>query len=185
MFAGGSDKPLTRAPVAEEPVEEAETPTAEIEPTEIDGTDIDATVVIPQPASEEVDREVEIPDLQASDMAVEPLPEAPDSLLGGEEDEGSALDEEVSEIIDEVMEIADEMSQEEKATPSPDAAPAHAGESLLDELEQVDIETPENGQPAEPVAAEAEPEPEASSLEEEWAKLLEEDAAGKEKPEDE
>jgi hypothetical protein len=176
MFAGGADKPLTRTPSVEPPAATAQT----AEASEIDATDIDATVVMPQPASEDVDSEVEIPDFQASDMLVEPVSDASDKLLDSEDEAESTLDEEVSEIIDEVMEMADEMHQEERAAPQ--AAPADNGESLLDELEQVDIEPPAQEQ-AQEQAQEAEPEttPEPGSLEEEWAKLLAEDATGKPK----
>jgi hypothetical protein len=170
MFEGGSDKPLTRT--ATEAAEEAPSETTEPEAIE---------------AAEQEPVDVEIPELQAEDVAAESEAVNPDELLDNEAEATSTLDEEVSEIIDEVMEIADEMVQgeEEKAEPPT----AEAGESLLDELEQVDIELPEAKLPEdsqEPeVQSEAEAEAEAGSLEEEWAKLLEEDAASKQKPDQE
>jgi hypothetical protein len=169
MFAGGSDKPLTRAdptPAEEEPGE-----TAEPEPTE--------------PAEQETG-DVEMPELQAVDVAAESAAASPDELPDNATEAASSIDEEVSEIIDEVMEIADEVAEDEEEKAQPPAA--DAGESLLDELEQVDIELPEaklpeESQEAEALSvAEAEAEAEAGSLEEEWAKLLEEDAASKQKP---
>ncbi|MEJ2467320.1 MAG: hypothetical protein P8045_16815 [Candidatus Thiodiazotropha sp.] len=181
MFAGGNDAPLTRevATAGDETQEEA----AEREPL-----------------PEADDTEVEIPDLQASDMEMEVLAADPDALLESDA-ESSALDEEVSEIIDEVMEIADGMNLDRGTEPRPDAATV-SNESLLDELEQVDIELPEMGQATIPdkmeseadskpepkpeytpeAESKAEPEPDPGSLEEEWARMLEEDAAQKKTP---
>ncbi len=156
MFAGGQDKPLTRvAPV--EPAESA--------PETVPGAD---------------EIEVDIPDLQASDLAVEPMPMDPDEQLESDAETASALDEEVSEIIDEVMEMADDIGQDVKVEPAPEEPTADVGESLVDELEQVDIELPETAQAQVPDASEAE----AASLEEEWAKLLENEADSKEKSDD-
>ncbi|MEJ2694599.1 MAG: hypothetical protein P8166_16635 [Candidatus Thiodiazotropha sp.] len=153
-----------------------------------------------EPLPEADDTEVEIPDLQASDMEMEVLAADPDALLESDA-ESSALDEEVSEIIDEVMEIADGMKLYRGTEPRPDAATV-SNESLLDELEQVDIELPEMGQATIPdkmeseadskpeprpeytpeAESKAEPEPDPGSLEEEWARMLEEDAAQKKTP---
>lgn len=109
MFAGGNDKPLSRASAAEA------------------GADTDVTDVEAAPA--EVD-----PAEQLSE-----IPDEPDDLLDAGPDQASALDEEVSEIIDEVMEIADEMDREV----SSEAPVTDVPESLIDELEQVDIDVPE------------------------------------------
>lgn len=171
MFAGGADKPLTR----------------EVDAAPADAQD-EATTVVSEPLPEAVDNEVEIPDLQATDMAVESLSASTDVLLDDEQDEESSFDEEVSEIIDEVMEMADDMQQDEPVAESGDGAEsiapsADVGESLLDELEQVDIEIPDQGESENPDEMAAEPEPEPGSLEAEWAKLLEDDAS-QEKSED-
>jgi len=90
------------------------------------------------------------------------------------DDEGKLLDEEMSEIIDEVMEIADELDQGKERPPAATTEENSQGESLTDELSGVaDIESlvDEGG------AAPDDEAPEPGSLEEEWAKLLEEDAA--------
>jgi hypothetical protein len=164
LFAGGEDKPLTReaavAPADEAPVEVEET--------------------VPETAPGDDEIEVDIPDLQASDVAVEPMPMDPDELLESDAETASALDEEVSEIIDEVMEMADDINQDEKAETAPEEPTADIGESLMDELEQVDIELPETAQDKVPDASESE----AAALEEEWAKLLEDEADSKAKSDD-
>jgi len=181
MFAGTNDAPLTKAAA-----------------TAGDETQEEAVEAERESLSEMDDTEVEIPDLRASDMGMESLAADPDALLDSEA-ESSALDDEVSEIIDEVMEIADGMNPDGGTEPPPEAA-AESNESLLDELEQVDIELPEIGlatvpdkieseaeskpEPKQESTPEPEPkaEPESGSLEEEWAKLLEEDAAKKKMP---
>ncbi|MCU7930638.1 MAG: hypothetical protein KZQ90_07555 [Candidatus Thiodiazotropha sp. (ex Codakia rugifera)] len=81
------------------------------------------------------------------------------------------VDEEVSEIIDEVMEIADEMIHESEPSTTAEQSDL-AGESLVDDLDKIDIEIPDVDDAVSETA-----EFEAGSLEEEWAKLLEEDAA--------
>jgi hypothetical protein len=173
MFAGGEDKPLTR----EDATEVLEAP-------------VNRVVASASSAIEmEDDMEVDIPDFQAEDVAVEPMPDLPDKSLDNEEEVQSAVDEEVSEIIDEVMEIADEMTQDGQETVPEQALDPGIAESLLDELEQVDIELPEvvpleEAQAAQPQPETEEVESEAGSLEDEWAKLLEEDAASKEKSTD-
>ena len=91
--------------------------------------------------------------------------------------DGSDVIDEVSGIIDEVMGIADDMSQEPPPEPAEDKPPP-VSESLLDDLEQVDIEIPEDVEAGAAGGQEAE----AGSLEEEWAKLLEEDAASNKAP---
>ncbi|MCU7847774.1 MAG: hypothetical protein KZQ89_07145 [Candidatus Thiodiazotropha sp. (ex Lucinoma kastoroae)] len=81
------------------------------------------------------------------------------------------VDEEVSEIIDEVMGIADEMIHESEPSTTAEQSDL-AGESLVDDLDKIDIEIPDVDDAVSETA-----EFEAGSLEEEWAKLLEEDAA--------
>ncbi len=164
MFSGGSEKPLTRtpkdAPADDEGREEEED--ANLEPAE---------------------EELEIPELQAKDLPVDALPLDPDAELDNDSEAVSSLEEEVSEIIDEVMEIADGMTQDEQSPPAVGTKPGDLGESLLDELEQVDIEVPDALQDLDPEPAD-EPAPAAGSLEEEWARLLEEEAASKERKND-
>ncbi len=169
MFSGGADKPLTRpsAESAEEPAGESEAPELAAEPQ-----------------SDEGRGDLDIPELAATAVAAESESDDPDQLLDNAAEASSTLDEEVSEIIDEVMEIADEMTQHDEDKTEPEIPFADSAESLLDELEQVDIELPESAPSAHnQERAEVESEPESGSLEEEWAKLLEDDAAGKEKPE--
>ncbi len=169
MFSGGSDKPLTRSAA---------------EPAEVSGDEGQEPEQVSQPLSDDDGIDREMSELSTEESAIESMPDDPDQLLDNETEASSTLDEEVSEIIDEVMEIADEMTQHEEEKAEPETPSAESAESLLDELEQVDIELPD----AAPTApreerAEVDSEPEPGSLEEEWAKLLEEDAASKEKPE--
>lgn len=166
MFATGEDKPLTQ---------EAAIASADEEQSEVEETES-------KPGQETDEIDVEIPDLQASEVAVESVAADPDEMLESDAEAVSSLDEEVSEIIDEVMEMADVMTPDEDLEPKPEALPADIGESLLDELEQVDIELPETAQATD--SDKIEPEPESGSLEEEWAKLLEDEAGDKEKPAD-
>jgi hypothetical protein len=183
MFSGGNDKPLTRP--SSEPDEESAADSQEAEPDSEPASE-------PQVDTDEI--EMEIPEVTAEEIAAESLSDDPDQLLDNEAEASSSLGEEVSEIIDEVMDIADGMNQHNEEKTEPESPAADAAESLLDELEQVDIELPDSTptarseEPAEVESVpepdvESEPEPEPGSLEEEWAKLLEEDAANKEKPE--
>ena len=111
--------------------------------------------------------DIEIPPYQGDESINDGL-----SML----DDGSGLmDDEVSEIIDEVMGMADEMNQSEQA-PAKDKSPS-IDESLMDELEKVDIEIPDMETPAAASASDETEEFTPGSLEDEWAKLLEEDAA--------
>ncbi len=166
MFSGGSeDKPLSRAPKA-----------AAAGAEESAGEEMESALEAEQ-------HEVEIPDLQASDLPVEALPLDPFAELDNESEAVSSLEEEVSEIIDEVMEIAAEIDQDEQAPPAAETKPADLAESLLDELEQVDIEAPDVLQDLDSRPSD-EPAPEPGSLEEEWAKLLEDEAAGKARQDD-
>jgi hypothetical protein len=148
---------------------ESEADLAQIEPQETELPESDIT-------------DVEIPDMEASNA------EPADLSLMAEESLG--VDEEVSEIIDEVMEIADDMMQDSaEAQAETDAASEalaeaadeamtaeQAGESLVDDLSAIDIEIPEM-ESSEVEQAEFEP----GSLEEEWAKLLEEESSDEEK----
>ncbi len=175
MFASGEDKPLTR----ENATEVLEAPESEVVASASSAVEMEDEI------------EVDIPDFQAEDVAVEPMPDLPDESLDfdNEEEVQGAVDEEVSEIIDEVMEIADEMTQDGLETLPEQELDTGIAESLLDELEQVDIELPEVVPLEEAQATELQPESEeaeseAGSLEDEWAKLLEEDAASKEKSAD-
>ncbi len=117
--------------------------------------------------------------------------EQPPAEPVAEENLQSDVDEEVSEIIDEVMEMADEMIHEaeaQEADPSlsepdvdetafieknePTEEPVQTGESMVDDLSKIDIDIPD-------VDAETldSSEFEEGSLEEEWAKLLEEESS--------
>jgi hypothetical protein len=161
MFAGGVgdtfEKDIVTAKSEDEPADAAARP-----------VEIDESADDPQ-----MDNDFEIPDYSADEVMSEDLKSSDgfDDYL--EEDADSSVEDEVSEIIDEVMGIADEMNQEE-TPPEESDAPPNVSESLVDDLEQVDIEIPEVDDAA---LSEAEVEP--GSLEEEWAKLLEEDAASK------
>ncbi|MEJ2608499.1 MAG: hypothetical protein P8179_00120 [Candidatus Thiodiazotropha sp.] len=97
-------------------------------------------------------------DTSAAELAGEMLSQAETS---------ENVDEEVSEIIDEVMEMADEMIQN-----SDPPEREQVGESMVDDLDNLDMEIPEMDE----VSAESEA-PEAGSLEEEWGKLLEEESS--------
>jgi hypothetical protein len=146
----------------EESVSEAESEAdlAQIEPQETELPETDIT-------------DVENPDMDPSSADSADLSSMADESLG--------VDEEVSEIIDEVMEIADDMMldsakahAETESASEPDAE--QAGESLVDDLSAIDIEIPEV-EDSEVEQAEFEP----GSLEEEWAKLLEEESSDEEK----
>ncbi|MBW9256955.1 MAG: hypothetical protein K1566_00345 [Candidatus Thiodiazotropha sp. (ex. Lucinisca nassula)] len=156
---------------------------------------VDAVVDSVTPAEDVTD--IETPDVDASDAdsteAEIPEVEIPDveSMTAGSAD----VDEEVSEIIDEVMEIADDMMHETaeaedqssgKAASETEAEASdddievaeQSGESMVDDLNSIDIEIPEMDS-SEVEQAEFEP----GSLEEEWAKLLEEESSDEEKKE--
>ncbi len=212
MFSGGSEETFekmaqaaTPEPVAEsspEPVPESpsEEPMPEPEPSvpeqqepltesaevsEAEPNLEDATVAMEQEAATEdmpkadsgVD--IDIPDFQPSDdlMQGSDLYEPTADDLDGA---ASAVDDDVSEIIDEVMEIADEISASEESESSADST-GGVNESLMDELAQVDIEIPDMDSVTPSPTPE---ESEAASLEEEWAKLLEEDAASEDAKKD-
>jgi hypothetical protein len=169
MFAGGEDKPLTQA--------SAKPADAEPEQEPAEGQQEE-----PETLAEDVSADAQISERAGSETDIEPLPVDPDTLLDSESEAVSSLEEEVSEIIDEVMEMADEMNQGEEIESEPEGEADDVGESLLDELEQVNIDLPESSQVAESGGVETESE--ASSLEDEWAKLLEEEAESKQKSDD-
>ncbi|MCU7905683.1 MAG: hypothetical protein KZQ76_07425 [Candidatus Thiodiazotropha sp. (ex Epidulcina cf. delphinae)] len=191
MFSGGIDnlegaKPQPAAmPAAEEAVE------PEISDSPVEGDQNEGQQPIEESAEEpplaENERFIEENTSQLGDDTV--IPDMTTEELQGssylEEESGSTLeesisaDEEVSEIIDEVMEIADGMIQEEEPAPASEQ-PELNGKPLVDDLESIDIEIPDVEQaPSDGSASESG----SGSLEEEWAKLLEEEssAADKEK----
>jgi hypothetical protein len=148
---------------------EPEADLAQIEPEETELPETDLT-------------DVEIPDMDSASAEPAELSSMAEESLG--------VGEEVSEIIDEVMEIADDMIQDsaEAQAETDSATESHAepveesntseqaGESLVDDLSAIDIEIPEmDGSEVE--QAEFEP----GSLEEEWAKLLEEESSDEDK----
>ncbi|MCG7942847.1 MAG: hypothetical protein JAY61_07075 [Candidatus Thiodiazotropha taylori] len=170
-------------------IEEAVEAVADSETSAGDVTDIETPDV---EASAADSTEAEIAEVAVPDVEI-PEVEIPDveSLTAG----STGVDEEVSEIIDEVMEIADDMmheSAEAESQSSGDAASdtvaeasddanevaEQSGESMVDDLNAIDIEIPEMDS-SEVEQAEFEP----GSLEEEWAKLLEEESSDEEKKE--
>ena len=160
MFAGGSGDNYEKARVQ---AADAESPDGE-------------AVLNDDAASAVDDRDFAIPDYTSDEVMDDSAPVG--EWSGDAQDvDGSDVIDEVSGIIDEVMGIADDMSHE--ATPEPaEDKPPPVSESLLDDLEQVVIEIPEDVDAGAAGGQEAE----AGSLEEEWAKLLEEDAASKKAP---
>jgi hypothetical protein len=157
MFSGGSDNTYEKARIPEE---------SDAEATDADAVQVEAGVSSTDHDLLD-DDDFAIPDY-SSDEAMSGAAASEEWSDAGQEDEDDRdVVDEVSGIIDEVMGIADEMSQETHEEKQPSVS-----ESLMDELEQVDIEIPEVEE------SEQEDEtPEPGSLEEEWAKLLEEDAA--------
>ncbi|MEW8260961.1 MAG: hypothetical protein AB2736_01260 [Candidatus Thiodiazotropha taylori] len=170
-------------------IEEAVEAVADSETSAGDVTDIETPDV---EASAADSTEAEIPEVAVPDVEI-PEVEIPDveSLTAG----STGVDEEVSEIIDEVMEIADDMMHETAEAESQSSGDAasdteaeasddanevaeQSGESMVDDLNAIDIEIPEMDS-SEVEQAEFEP----GSLEEEWAKLLEEESSDEEKKE--
>ncbi|MCG8043693.1 MAG: hypothetical protein JAY72_20065 [Candidatus Thiodiazotropha endolucinida] len=167
---------------AVEAVADSETPVEDV--TDIETPDVEASAAD--------STEAEIPEVAVPDVEI-PEVEIPDveSLTAG----STGVDEEVSEIIDEVMEIADDMMHETAEAESQSSGDAasdteaeasddanevaeQSGESMVDDLNAIDIEIPEMDS-SEVEQAEFEP----GSLEEEWAKLLEEESSDEEKKE--
>ncbi|MCG7867098.1 MAG: hypothetical protein JAY74_12105 [Candidatus Thiodiazotropha taylori] len=172
----------TEVEEAVEAVADSETPVEDV--TDIETMDIDASAADTT--------EAEIPEVAVPDVEI-PEVEIPDveSMTAG----STGVDEEVSEIIDEVMEIADDMMHETAEAEGQSSADAtseteaeasdvanevaeQSGESMVDDLNAIDIEIPEMDS-SEVEQAEFEP----GSLEEEWAKLLEEESSDEEKKE--
>ncbi|MEW8365768.1 MAG: hypothetical protein AB2700_05980 [Candidatus Thiodiazotropha taylori] len=170
-------------------IEEAVEAVADSETSAGDVTDIE-TPDVEAPAADST--EAEIAEVAVPDVEI-PEVEIPDveSLTAG----STGVDEEVSEIIDEVMEIADDMMHETAEAESQSSGDAasdteaeasddanevaeQSGESMVDDLNAIDIEIPEMDS-SEVEQAEFEP----GSLEEEWAKLLEEESSDEEKKE--
>lgn len=133
MFAGGSDTPLSRAEAEEA---EEDTPAAETE-TVADADDLEVAPMDSELASPQPDASMDLPD----------------ELYDGGPEQASALDDEVSEIIDEVMEIADEMDQVGGTETASEQKQDAIAESLMDDLEQVDIEIPEMIPAEDPIEA--------------------------------
>ncbi|MET0026812.1 MAG: hypothetical protein ABW101_04180 [Candidatus Thiodiazotropha sp.] len=133
---------------------------------------------------------------QAEEISEDDVQGDVDDALRDVDDTQRDVDDEVSEIIDEVMEMADEMIHEAEAqdvdlppdepdvdqTSLEDMAElaeeaAQTGESLVDDLSKIDIDVPEMDDETMDSS-----DFEEGSLEEEWAKLLEEESS---KPQDE
>jgi hypothetical protein len=113
-------------------------------------------------------------DMGTGDIDIPPYEAERGADLSMLDDQSGLMDDEVSEIIDEVMEMADGMTQAEEQPAQAEEAKPSIDESLMDELEKVEIEIPEiQNQTVE--TDDLTP----GSLEDEWAKLLEEDAASK------
>ncbi|MCG8069454.1 MAG: hypothetical protein JAY84_16505 [Candidatus Thiodiazotropha taylori] len=167
---------------AVEAVADAETPAGDV--TDIETPDVEASAA---DSTEAEIAEVAVPDVEIPEVEIPDV----ESLTAG----STGVDEEVSEIIDEVMEIADDMMHESAEAESQSSADAasdteaeasddanevaeQSGESMVDDLNAIDIEIPEMDS-SEVEQAEFEP----GSLEEEWAKLLEEESSDEEKKE--
>ncbi|MCG8049224.1 MAG: hypothetical protein N0C89_18860 [Candidatus Thiodiazotropha endolucinida] len=194
MFAGGADAGQAAAPPSTEETEDSErvdVGAAEAIQEDVEQESVEPSIAESMMDDAPVDDMVsdlasgpDIPDLSAEELehssyleenadSEGQVSEATDATENASLDEDAVeADEEVSEIIDEVMEIADEMIEDSMQTDTQ----SETGESMVDDLETIDIEIPG--------AEETMPdinETEAGSLEDEWAKLLEEDAANKKK----
>ncbi|MCU7923588.1 MAG: hypothetical protein KZQ88_12925 [Candidatus Thiodiazotropha sp. (ex Dulcina madagascariensis)] len=201
MFSGGIDnmggaKSQPAAAPDMETADEAETSDSAIESdqageqqpieTDAEATPLAEEELLTDENTSQLDDDTVIPDMTAEELQDSSyLEEESNGTLEGDLDQqapstapsnldesAEEVDEEVSEIIDEVMEIADEMIQDAEPAPTSEQQSESSGESLVDDLEKIDIEIPDVEQtPSE------EPEFEAGSLEEEWAKLLEEESS--------
>jgi hypothetical protein len=143
------------------------------------GESVDATTVLAEVETNEED--MVIPDMTEQELTESALPETEDlsatmlaDVTTDAVESTADTEEEVSEIIDEVMEIADEMIHDNEASESD-----QAGESMVDDLSKIDIEIPEVDD-----ATTEQTESEQGSLEEEWAKLLEEESSSGEEDKD-
>ncbi|MCG8038480.1 MAG: hypothetical protein JAZ19_15735, partial [Candidatus Thiodiazotropha taylori] len=167
---------------AVEAVADSETPAGDVR--DIETPDVEASAA---DSTEAEIAEVTVPDVEIPEVEIPDV----ESLTAG----STGVDEEVSEIIDEVMEIADDMMHETAEAESQSSGDAasdteaeasddanevaeQSGESMVDDLNAIDIEIPEMDS-SEVEQAEFEP----GSLEEEWAKLLEEESSDEEKKE--
>jgi hypothetical protein len=183
MFSGGTEADQAAAPVSSPQAQESEP----IEPAPMEeGIGSIADSIIGDAPLDEVDSSLDsntdIPDLSVDELqsssylesSVDSESEVSESVAVVEnpslDDDAAEADEEVSEIIDEVMEMADAMAEDSK----PPDTHAEAGESMVDDLEKIDIEIPDADENLSDGADTAQ-----GSLEEEWAKLLEEDEASK------
>jgi hypothetical protein len=180
MFADGANadqpaaSPLTEEPDAGEQADLAAAETSQEEtqqaPMEQPVSQADATMETARldEMASDLMNDMDIPDLSADELQRSAAASENASLA----EDAAETDEEVSEIIDEVMEMADEMIEDTTQTDEQ----TKTGESMVDDLEKIDIEIPDadvdDGLMEENQA-------EAGSLEEEWAKLLEEDAENK------
>jgi hypothetical protein len=189
MFSGGETEQAAVAEVEESQQEDVATEQAgqeTIEQAPMDETaSIADSIMGDMPLGEmdsTLDSDTDIPDLNVDELqsssyleqgddfeseSAESVPVAENPSL---DDDAVEADEEVSEIIDEVMEMADAMAEEAASSDSQ----GEAGESMVDDLEKIDIEIPEDEETLSDDADAAQ-----DSLEEEWAKLLEEDEASK------
>ncbi|MES9971120.1 MAG: hypothetical protein ABW092_13880 [Candidatus Thiodiazotropha sp.] len=184
MFAGGADTSQVAAPPApEESAESGVVDESAAEPAQehVEHQLSEQPAAIDESPADEVAVDEMVSDLlEDTDIpTISQSAEDQASTAAGVEENASLdedaaeADEEVSEIIDEVMEIADEMIEESEQT-APADTQHEAGESMVDDLETIDIEIPDADASLMDTS-----EAEAGSLEEEWAKLLEEDAENK------
>ncbi|MEW8028892.1 MAG: hypothetical protein AB2792_11330 [Candidatus Thiodiazotropha sp.] len=192
MFAGGAEtaqtaaSPLTEETSDSEQVDDsaAEAIQGDVEQESAEPTTAESMMddVPVEEVVSDLASDTDIPDLSAEELehssyleesadSGDHASEADDAIENASLDEDAAeADEEVSEIIDEVMEIADEMIEDSMQADTQ----SETGESMVDDLEKIDIEIPGANETLPEINEE-----EAGSLEEEWAKLLEEDAANK------
>ena len=185
----GLDDDMVIPDMTEEELTESSLSELEEESVEAEAEKVDE---VEAQAEAEADTGIDIPDVEASDIEI---PDVDADDVNSVATNATEVDEDVSEIIDEVMEIADDMMQEStvaddqsvadsvsEAAADPAAEKSvesgQSGESLVDDLNAIDIEIPEMDS-SEVEQTEFEP----GSLEEEWAKLLEEESSDEEKKE--
>ncbi|MEW8624413.1 MAG: hypothetical protein AB2551_01505 [Candidatus Thiodiazotropha sp.] len=185
----GLDDDMVIPDMTEEELTESSLSELEEESVEAEAEKVDE---VETQAEAEADTDIDIPDVETSDIEI---PDVDAADVNSVATNATEVDEEVSEIIDEVMEIADDMMQEStvaddqsvadsvsEAAADPAAEESveseQSGESLVDDLNAIDIEIPEMDS-SEVEQTEFEP----GSLEEEWAKLLEEESSDEEKKE--
>ncbi|MES9930144.1 MAG: hypothetical protein ABW158_18690 [Candidatus Thiodiazotropha sp. 6PDIVS] len=193
--------------LAEEATVEVETgaeANTEVETEAEANTEVETEAEAETPPSVEDDNvgdDMFIPDMTEQELTESSLSDSEefsgadvDELIASVENTSAAVDEEVSEIIDEVMEIADDMiheselaeeTEESKSASVSESSPEsteqqeQAGESMMDDLNNIDIDIPDV---ADVDVEESDLEP--GSLEEEWAKLLEEESSPDEEKKD-